>query len=273
MDNKKIQIVFSFIFWANQVFGHRVSNKVLRKGTTTTSSDSINRRRHLHRFLPAFNRHRQFGFRPANSLARNQNGKSSGQSVLKHWRNRRPPNSSLSRYLKIARLAYVWHTRTYHTQKRTRTCNITKEDEWNWTDDDDDEFLSFFFSFWLFFHLMASNLACQIWFVVVSFLLYCLTLWNALQMDQIQININQRTWHSEREARKHLVVLAPNRRLRLVCHLLPPTRPHPLQHHSLPPTPRTLQPPTPLTCTRPAGTASASKMLRRSATTAPTARP
>lgn len=94
----------------NQVFGHRASSKALRKGTTTTSSDKSNSSNHR-RFLPAHSR--QFGSRPANSPARNQNGKSFGQSVLKRWRNRRPPNSSLSRYLKIAGLQYTTHLQTH----------------------------------------------------------------------------------------------------------------------------------------------------------------
>jgi hypothetical protein len=77
-----------------QVFGHRVSNKlVLLRETATTTSTNVNLSNNNNnnnsrslQYLPAVSsshHHRQFGFRPANSLARKQSGKSSDQSVLK----------------------------------------------------------------------------------------------------------------------------------------------------------------------------------------------
>lgn len=181
----------------NQVFGHRASSKALRKGTTTTSSDKSNSSNHR-RFLPAHSR--QFGSRPANSPARNQNGKSFGQSVLKRWRNRRPPNSSLSRYLKIAGLQYTTHlhthTRTYictlqahtHTQnaKTFTTGRWMELNRWWWWIP-----LSYF---WL---RCCKPWPAKCWFVVSD---YCLTL---LERVTNGSNPNQCHRRSEREARNH----------------------------------------------------------------------
>ena len=268
------------------MFGHRVGNKqvLLRETATTTSSTNVNLSNNSNnnnsrslQYLPAVSsshHHRQFGFRPANSLARKQSGKSSDQSVLKRWRNRRPPNrpssSSLSRYLKIAALnilPILYNTLT-HANTHIHERAAQKQYWWRWMEKLNRWFLCGGHAHWL------PNLIC-------CFLFFAWHFGTCYKWIKSKLNVINDASNSEKGTRNHLGLLLAtvrNHRLRPVCHLLLQPS-HPLQLslmvHFPHPTHRPLiATPTPLICTRPAGTISVQdKMPHRSATTVQTAHP